>query len=72
MELRIETCEVLGSTEQLPLEVNSDRDYGEEIRLRYRFLDLRRDKVHRNVVLRSGDFQYPPSNDRSGFMEFQT
>ena len=37
----------------MPLEVNGDRDYGEEIRLRYRFLDLRRDKVHRNVVLRS-------------------
>ncbi|NBP72654.1 MAG: aspartate--tRNA ligase, partial [Alphaproteobacteria bacterium] len=53
VELRIESCEVLGTTEQLPLEVNSDRDYGEEIRLRYRFLDLRRDKVHRNIVLRS-------------------
>ena len=73
VELRIDTCEVLGTTEQLPLEVNSDRDYGEEIRLRYRFLDLRRDKVHRNVVLRSAVI----SSIRSrmidqGFMEFQT
>ncbi|HCH57773.1 MAG TPA: aspartate--tRNA ligase, partial [Rhodospirillaceae bacterium] len=73
VELRIDTCEVLGTTEQLPLEVNSDRDYGEEIRLRYRFLDLRRDKVHRNVVLRSAVI----SSIRrrmidQGFMEFQT
>ncbi len=39
--------------EQLPLQVNSDTDAGEETRLRYRFLDLRRDKMHRNIMLRS-------------------
>ena len=73
VELRINNCEVLGTTEQLPLEVNSDRDYGEETRLRYRFLDLRREKIHRNIVLRSNVI----SSIRrrmidQGFMEFQT
>ena len=41
VELRIASCDILGTTESLPLEVNSERDYGEEVRLRYRFLDLR-------------------------------
>ena len=73
VELRIEACEVLGTTEPLPLEVNSDRDYGEDIRLKYRYLDLRRDKVHRNIILRSAVI----SSIRrrmidQGFMEFQT
>lgn len=73
IELRVETCEVLGTTEPLPLEVNSDRDYGEDVRLRYRFLDLRRDKVHQNIILRSAVI----SSIRrrmidQGFMEFQT
>ena len=73
VELRIAQCDLLGTTEPLPLEVNSDRDYGEEVRLKYRFLDLRRDKVHRNIVLRSAVI----SSIRrrmidQGFMEFQT
>ena len=73
VELRIANCEVLGTSENLPLEVNSDRDYGEEVRLRYRYLDLRREKVHRNIVLRSAVI----SSIRrrmidQGFMEFQT
>ncbi len=57
----------------LPLQVNSDEDYGEEIRLAYRFLDLRRDKMHRNILLRS---QVISSIRRrmieDGFVEFQT
>ena len=73
VELRIDSCEVLGTSEPLPLEVNSDRDYGEEVRLRYRFLDLRRDKVHRNIILRNSII----SSIRrrmidQGFLEFQT
>ena len=59
--------------EPLPLEVNSDRDYPEETRLRYRFLDLRREKIHKNIVLRS---QVITSLRRrmvdQGFTEFQT
>ena len=73
VELKIDSCELLGTSEPLPLEVNSDRDYGEEVRLRYRFLDLRRDKVHRNIILRNSVI----SSIRrrmidQGFLEFQT
>ncbi|MAM67293.1 MAG: aspartate--tRNA ligase [Rhodospirillaceae bacterium] len=73
VELRIDSCELLGTSEPLPLEVNSDRDYGEEVRLRYRFLDLRRDKVHHNIILRNSII----SSIRrrmidQGFLEFQT
>ena len=73
VELKIDSCELLGTSEPLPLEVNSDRDYGEEVRLRYRFLDLRRDKVHRNIILRNSII----SSIRrrmidQGFLEFQT
>ena len=53
VELRIAACEVLSRADALPLQVNSDLDYGEEVRLKYRFLDLRREKVHRNIVLRT-------------------
>ncbi len=59
--------------DQLPLQVNSDTDAGEETRLRYRFLDLRRDKMHRNILLRS---QVIASIRRrmieQNFVEFQT
>ena len=59
--------------DQLPLQVNSDTDAGEETRLRYRFLDLRRDKMHRNIMLRS---QVISSIRRrmieQNFVEFQT
>ncbi|MEI6560400.1 MAG: amino acid--tRNA ligase-related protein, partial [Rhodospirillaceae bacterium] len=57
----------------LPLQVNSDTDAGEETRLRYRFLDLRREKMHRNILLRS---QVIASIRRrmieQNFVEFQT
>ncbi|MEX2453739.1 MAG: aspartate--tRNA ligase [Rhodospirillaceae bacterium] len=73
VEMRIVACEILGSTEPLPLEVNSDRDYGEEVRLRYRYLDLRREKVHRNIILRSAVISSIRRRMiEQGFMEFQT
>ena len=73
VELRIETCEILGLTDPLPLEVNSDRDYGEEVRLKYRFLDLRRDKVHSNILLRSAVISSIRRRmTEQGFEEFQT
>ncbi len=53
VEVSIREIAVLGTAEPLPLQVNSDEDYGEEVRLRYRFLDLRRDKMQRNIALRS-------------------
>ncbi len=53
IELRVDSFEVLSAAQQTPLQVNADEDAGEEIRLRYRFLDLRRDRMHANIKLRS-------------------
>ena len=73
VELVIESFDVQSHADPLPLEVNSDRDYGEEIRLRYRFLDLRRDKMHRNIMLRSAVIQSIRRRMiEGGFTEFQT
>jgi aspartyl-tRNA synthetase len=73
IEVKIEDYLLQSAADVLPLQVNSDEDYGEDIRLRYRFLDLRRDKVHRNIVLRS---KVIASVRRrmidQGFTEFQT
>ncbi len=73
VEVQIAEVVVEATSEPLPLQVNSDEDYGEDIRLRYRFLDLRRDKMHRNILLRS---QVITSIRRrltdAGFTEFQT
>ncbi len=73
VEVAIEGFEVQGPADSLPLEVNSERDYGEEVRLRYRFLDLRRERMRRNILLRAAVVQ---SIRRrmidAGFTEFQT
>ncbi len=73
IEVRIDAFEVLSAADQVPLQVNSDEDAGEETRLRYRYLDLRRERVHNNIILRS---QVISSIRRrmveQGFMEFQT
>ncbi|OJX10158.1 MAG: aspartate--tRNA ligase [Caedibacter sp. 37-49] len=73
IELAIEECSIDSVADVLPLSVNSDQDFPEETRLRYRFLDLRREKMHANIVLRS---QVIASIRRrmikQGFMEFQT
>ncbi|MBO6561376.1 MAG: aspartate--tRNA ligase [Nisaea sp.] len=73
IELRIDEIEVQSEAEVLPLQVNADEDAGEETRLRYRFLDLRRERIHNNIMLRS---QVISSIRRrmveQGFFEFQT
>ncbi len=73
VEVRIEQFELLSAADQVPLQVNSDEDAGEETRLRYRYLDLRRERVHKNIMLRS---QVIASIRRrmveQGFTEFQT
>ncbi|MDE2474546.1 MAG: aspartate--tRNA ligase [Alphaproteobacteria bacterium] len=73
VELRIEEVAIQSRAEELPLPVFGDLDYPEETRLRYRFLDLRRERLHHNIVLRS---QVVQSIRRrmtgAGFMEFQT
>ena len=73
IEVQIEEFLLLSEADILPLPVNSDIDYGEEIRLKYRFLDLRRNKLHSNIILRNKiitDIRKKMS-DR-GFQEFQT
>src|SRR5215218_529728 len=53
VEVYIDSIEVLGPAAELPMPVFGDQEYPEEIRLKYRFLDLRREQVHSNIVLRS-------------------
>jgi len=73
IEVKIEDYLLQSTADVLPLQVNSDEDYGEDIRLRYRFLDLRRDKVHRNIVLRSRVISSLRKRMLDqGFTEFQT
>jgi aspartyl-tRNA synthetase len=73
IELRIATFAVESPADALPMQVASDADYGEDLRLRYRFLDLRRERLHRNIVLRS---RFISSLRRrmidADFLEFQT
>jgi len=58
---------------ELPLPVFSDQEYAEEIRLKYRFLDLRRKKIHENIVLRSKVISFIRNEmNKLGFLEFQT
>ena len=73
VELAVDELRVEASAETLPLQVASDAEFPEDTRLRYRFLDLRREKLHRNIALRS---QVIASIRRrmiaAGFTEFQT
>ena len=73
IEVRIDEFEVLSAADQVPLQVNSDEDAGEETRLRYRYLDLRRERVHNNIILRSKVISSIRRRMvEQGFMEFQT
>ncbi|HUI98168.1 MAG TPA: aspartate--tRNA ligase, partial [Xanthobacteraceae bacterium] len=73
VEVYISEIEVLGPAGELPLPVFGDQEYPEDIRLKYRFLDLRRERLHRNIMLRG---QVIDSIRRrmkeGGFFEFQT
>jgi len=65
--------EVLGPADELPMPVFGDVDYPEETRLTYRFLDLRREKLHANMMLRSNVVRYLRNRMwDAGFTEFQT
>ena len=73
IEVKIETFEILGHCKELPMPIFSDQDYSEEIRLKYRFLDLRRKKIHENIILRSKVIEFIRSEMiKFGFLEFQT
>ena len=73
IEVHIENFSVQSVAETLPLQVNSDEDSGEEVRLRYRYLDLRRSRPHANIMLRARIIQSIRQRlvDQS-FTEFQT
>ena len=73
IEVKIKSYEVLGACEELPMPVFSDQEYAEDIRLKYRFLDLRRKKVHENISLRSKIISFIRDEmTKLGFLEFQT
>ena len=73
VEIKIDALEIQSMSEVLPLQVNSDEDSGEEIRLKYRYLDLRRERIHSNIMLRSSVIQSIRKRMiEQGFTEFQT
>ncbi|MBI04448.1 MAG: aspartate--tRNA ligase [Pelagibacteraceae bacterium] len=73
IEIAISAYKLLSRSNVLPLPVNSDIDYGEEIRLKYRFLDLRRKKLHNNILLRNKIiYSIRKKMIEQGFVEFQT
>jgi len=73
VEVFIREIEVLNTADELPLPVFGDQDYPEETRLKYRFLDLRRDSLHNNIMLRSNVISSLRNRMNSaGFHEFQT
>ena len=73
IEISINDIEVLSSAKELPLPVFGEQDYPEEVRLKYRFLDLRRDEMHKNIILRSKIISFIRSEMiKLGFLEYQT
>ena len=73
IEVKILSFEILGHCKELPMPVFSDQEYAEDIRLKYRFLDLRRKKIHENIILRSNVIAFIRSEMfKLGFLEFQT
>ncbi|TAE34944.1 MAG: aspartate--tRNA ligase [Alphaproteobacteria bacterium] len=73
IEVRIASYQMESPAEPLPMQVNLDREFPEETRLTYRFLDLRREKLHRNIVLRSEVIAHlRRAMQAQGFLEIQT
>ena len=73
IEVNIESVKILSESKDLPMPVFGEQDYPEEIRLKYRFLDLRREEMHKNLVLRSEVVSFIRSEMlKLGFLEYQT
>ena len=73
IELRIDEIEIESPADPLPLQVAGEADFPEDLRLRYRFLDLRREQVHNNIILRNSVIaSIRRRMTESGFLEFQT
>ena len=73
IEVNLSELDIISKAENLPLQVNSEEDYGEETRMKFRYLDLRRNRPHSNIVLRSNVIQTIRNKMVDlGFIEFQT
>ena len=73
IEIKVISVEILSQARELPMPVFGEQDYPEDIRLKYRFLDLRRDEMHNNIILRSNIISFIRSEMiRLGFLEYQT
>ena len=73
IELYVTDIEVLGPAAELPMPVATDQEYPEETRLKYRFLDLRRERLHKNIMLRGQVIDSLRARMKAqGFFEFQT
>ena len=73
IEISIVSVEVLSDAKDLPMPVFGEQDYPEDIRLKYRFLDLRREEMHKNIILRSKVISFIRSEMlKLGFLEYQT
>ncbi len=73
VEISIKSLEVLSNANDLPMPVFGEQDYPEDIRLKYRFLDLRRFEMHENIILRSKVISFIRSEMlKLGFLEYQT
>ena len=72
IEVSIEDIIVLSQAKELPMPVFGEQDYPEDIRLKYRFLDLRRNQMHKNIILRSKVISFIRNEmSKLGFLEFQ-
>ena len=73
IEITIHTVEVLSNAKELPMPVFGEQDYPEDVRLKFRFLDLRREEMHKNIILRSKVISFIRSEMiKQGFLEYQT
>ena len=73
IEVKISNFEILSAAKELPLPVFGEQDYPEEIRLKYRFIDLRRKEMHENIKLRSEVISFIRTKMiENNFLEFQT
>tara|TARA_Y100000590_G_scaffold443466_1_gene572954 strand:- start:1139 stop:2932 length:1794 start_codon:yes stop_codon:yes gene_type:complete len=73
IEVKIKSVEILSEAKELPMPVFGEQDYPEEIRLKYRFIDLRRNEMHENIKLRSKVLSFIRSKMiQNNFLEFQT
>ena len=73
IEIQIQSMEVLSDAKELPMPVFGEQDYPEDIRLKYRFLDLRREEMHKNIILRSKVISFIRAEMlKLGFLEYQT